>query len=66
MKQLTFYDFEGFRELCRFFDEVHEELTDMYETLKRSRALIKVELTSYIGNNHVLEIEIKDDRNENP
>ena len=61
MKQLTLYDFEGFRELCHFFDEIHEELANMYEALKRPRATIKVDLTSYIGNTHVLEIEIKDD-----
>ena len=65
-RQLTFYDFEGFRELCHFFDQVHEDLADMYESLKRPRALIKLELTSYIGNDHILEIEIKDDRDEDP
>jgi len=59
MKQLTFYDFEGFRELCHFFDEVHEELADMYEALKKPRAYIKVELTGYTGDKRdVLEIKI--------
>ena len=59
-RQLTFYDFEGFRELCHFFDRIHEELADMYEELKRPKAVIKIDLLGYTGNTHTLEIEIRD------
>ena len=59
-RQLTLYDFEQFRELCHFFDRVHEGLVNLHEELQKPRALIKVDLSAYLNDDSILEIEIKE------